>query len=122
MFAMLGLSWDFASYLVFMGIAGFFLPMWLTAQTVYIQETAPPDVLGRVFSVVELVGYGAVPIAILFFGPMADIVSVESLLVVTGALLVLVGALYGFNHSGKNVIPCNSIRKQRRKLWSKQEL
>jgi DHA3 family macrolide efflux protein-like MFS transporter len=95
MFAMLGLSWNFASFLVFMGIAGFFLPMWLTAQTVYIQETTPLNVLGRVFSVVEVVGYGAVPIAILFFGPMADVVSVESLLVVTGVLLVLVGAIYG---------------------------
>ena len=97
MFALLGLSWDFVSFLVFMGIAGFFLPIWTTAQTVFVQEITSPDVLGRVFSVVELVSYGAVPVAILFFGPLADVMRVETILLISGALLVLVGALYGYS-------------------------
>ena len=36
------------------------------------------------------------PVAILLFGPLADIVSVESILLVTGALLAVVGAVYGY--------------------------
>ena len=34
------------------------------------------------------------PVAILLFGPLADVVSVESILLVTGVLLALVGVLY----------------------------
>jgi DHA3 family macrolide efflux protein-like MFS transporter len=34
------------------------------------------------------------PIGILIFGPLADIVSIESLLIVSGVLLVVVGLLY----------------------------
>jgi DHA3 family macrolide efflux protein-like MFS transporter len=97
MFGLLGLSWNFTSFLVFMGTAGFFLPVMVTVQTVYIQEITSPDVLGRVFSVVELVASGAMPIAILFFGPLADVVKVEIILLISGALLALVGVLYGLS-------------------------
>lgn len=97
LFGLLGASWNFFSFLVFMGIAGFFFPIWTTAQTVYIQEKATPDMLGRVFSVVEIASFGAVPIAILFFGPMADVVRVETILLVSGALLVPIGVLYGLS-------------------------
>jgi DHA3 family macrolide efflux protein-like MFS transporter len=50
--------------------------------------------LGRVFSIVQIISASAMPIAILFFGPLADIVSVEAILIVSGALLVLLGVLY----------------------------
>lgn len=94
LFALIGLSWDFISFLVFMGIAGFFLPPMATAQTVYIQETTSSDVLGRVFSIVQIISASAMPVAILLFGPLADVVSVESILLVTGVLLALVGVFY----------------------------
>ena len=94
LFGLLGLSWDFISFLVFMGIAGFFLPPMDTAQTVYIQEITDPQVLGRVFSIVQIISASAMPVAILLFGPLADIVSVESILLVTGVLLALVGVFY----------------------------
>jgi DHA3 family macrolide efflux protein-like MFS transporter len=94
MFGLLGIAWDFPSYLVFMGIAGCFLPLMATAQTVYIQEITSPDVLGRVFSVVHLFTASAMPVAILLFGPLADVVSVESILIASGAALAVVGALY----------------------------
>ncbi len=50
--------------------------------------------MGRVFSIIQIVSAGAMPFGILFFGPLADLVSVESILIVSGILLVLVGALY----------------------------
>ena len=94
-FALMGVAWDFISYLIFVGISGFFLPPLSTAQTVHIQEITEPEVLGRVFSIVQLITASAMPVAILLFGPLADVVSVESILLVTGILLVLVGILYG---------------------------
>jgi DHA3 family macrolide efflux protein-like MFS transporter len=96
MFGLLGVAWDFVSYLIFMAIGGFFLPAISTAQTVHIQEVTEPEVLGRVFSIVQIITASAMPVAILFFGPLADSVSVETLLIVSGALLALVGVWYGF--------------------------
>ena len=34
------------------------------------------------------------PVAILFFGPLVDIISIGSILLLTGALLAIVGVLY----------------------------
>ncbi|HNW86707.1 MAG TPA: MFS transporter [Candidatus Limiplasma sp.] len=103
MFGLLGLAWDFVSYLIFMGIGGFFLPAISTAQTVHIQEITEPEVLGRVFSIVDIITASAMPVAILIFGPLADVVSVQLLLIVSGVLLALVGVLYGA--SGKPGAP-----------------
>jgi DHA3 family macrolide efflux protein-like MFS transporter len=94
MFGLLGVATNFMAYLAFMGIAGCFMPLLATAQTVYIQEITEPDVLGRVFSLVQLISSSAMPIAILFFGPLADIVRVEYILLVSGALLALTGITY----------------------------
>ena len=44
------------------------------------------------------------PVAILLFGPLADVVSVESILLVTGVLLVLVGILYGRTASANSSV------------------
>ncbi|WP_101696906.1 MFS transporter [Clostridium minihomine] len=95
LFGLLGLSWNFISFLAFMGIAGFFLPPMSTAQTVHIQEITRPEMLGRVFSMVQIITASAMPAAILLFGPLADVVSVESILLVSGFFLALVGFLYG---------------------------
>ncbi len=102
LFTLMGLSWNYVIFTALMGIAGIFLPPITTAQTVHIQEITEPDVLGRVFSIVQLITAGAMPIAILFFGPLADIVSVEILMIVSGILLALVGILYGVGPGAKN--------------------
>ena len=94
-FGLLGVSWNFASFLVFMGTAGFFWPVLSTVQSVFVQETVSLDMLGRVFSVIQIIMMGAVPIAILFFGPLADVIRVETLLLISSVLLAIVGFLYG---------------------------
>ncbi|MCL2152298.1 MAG: MFS transporter [Oscillospiraceae bacterium] len=96
MFALMGLSWNFVSFLVFLGIAGLFLPVFSTAQTVFVQETVPKEMLGRVFSVIQIITIGVVPIAVLFYGPLADITQIETLLLISSALLAVVGAIYWF--------------------------
>ncbi len=93
-FALLGAAWDIVSYLAFMVIGGLFLPSISTAQTVYIQEITEPDVLGRVFSIVQIMAASAMPVAILLFGPLADVVSVQLLMIISGVLLAAVGVWY----------------------------
>jgi len=94
-FALMALSWSFVSFLVFLGLAGLFCPVYFTVQNVFVQETVPPEVLGRVFSVLSIIMAGTVPIAILFFGPLADAVRIESIFIVSSALLAAVGVIYG---------------------------
>ncbi len=97
-FGLLGIAGNFFVYLFIMGIAGFFMPIIATAQTVLIQEITEPTMLGRVFSIVQIVSASAMPAAILFFGPLADVVSVEGILFVSGVLLIAVGVLYRYSN------------------------
>jgi DHA3 family macrolide efflux protein-like MFS transporter len=94
LFALLGVAWNFTVFLCFLAAAGFFLPVWTTAITVYIQETAAPDKLGRVFSVTEFVSVGAIPVAVAVFGPLADVVPVGALLLTSSALLIPLAIAY----------------------------
>lgn len=93
-FVLLGIVKHFVAYLAIVGMTGFFLPIIITAQTVLIQENVDPAFMGRVFSLVQIISAGSIPVGILLFGPLADIVSVEQLLLVSGAFLVVVGILY----------------------------
>ena len=94
-FGLLGVSWNFTSYLIFMGLAGCFMPIMTTAQTVYMQEISSPNLLGRVISVWQFFTASAMPVAILFFGPLADIIKIEYIMIASGILLALTGLIYG---------------------------
>jgi DHA3 family macrolide efflux protein-like MFS transporter len=94
MFALLGVAPNFPIYLICMGISGIFLPILNTAGIVYIQEKVQPDMMGKVFSLIAFIGNASMPIAILFFGPMSDIISIESMLIVTGALMIVAGFVF----------------------------
>lgn len=101
LFGLMGLAWTFVLFLVLMGLAGFFFPLFITAETVFIQQKAEPAKLGRVFSISQILGNSAMPASILIFGPLADIVSVETLLIVSGVMMIAVGGLY-FKASRRN--------------------
>jgi DHA3 family macrolide efflux protein-like MFS transporter len=95
LFSLMGVVRHFWAYLLLMGLGGCFLPSMHTAETVYIQENTEPYMLGRAFSVVHLIASAAMPAAILIFGPLADVISVESIMIVSGALLAISGLFFG---------------------------
>ncbi|NCC63190.1 MAG: MFS transporter [Spirochaetia bacterium] len=103
-FALLGLAPTFLIYLIIMGIGGVFVPVFNTAEIVMIQEIADEAMMGRVFSIVQLLSGSAIPLGILFFGPLADRVSVQSILVVSGILLAVVGIVYAKSTSSKQLL------------------
>lgn len=102
-FSLLGVAGNFTVYLIIMGASGFFMPIITTAQTVFIQEITQPTILGRVFSIVQIISASAMPVAILIFGPLADVVSVESILVISGILLAFVGIVYQYSNKSISV-------------------
>ena len=76
-FGLLGAAKWFLMYLFFMGAAGFFMPIIATAETVLIQENVEEAMMGRVFSIIQIISTGAMPLAMLFFGPLANLVEIE---------------------------------------------
>ena len=93
-FGLLGVAYNFIVFLIIMGVAGFFLPMMATAETVYFQEIVPPDRMGRVFALVTMIGGSAIPVAIILFGPLADIISVQSILIASGSLVAVLAVFF----------------------------
>lgn len=87
----LGIVPNFWLYLLFMVITGISIPLFNTPSTVLLQEKVEPDFLGRVFGVLGMISSSMMPIGMLVFGPMADTVRIEGLLIGTGLLLFIQG-------------------------------
>lgn len=77
-------------FLALMFLVGLVVPFFGTTATTVLQETVEPERHGRVFGVLGIVIALAMPAGMAIFGPLADRVSVQSLLVVAGSLLVVV--------------------------------
>ena len=90
---LLGLPINFVVYLVWMFMCGVVIPAFNTPAITMLQLSVQEEFMGRVFSVVTMIGTAAMPLGMVVFGPMADRVSVESILIVTGILLVLSGMM-----------------------------
>ena len=76
-------------YLVIMGFTGLSIPFFSTPSTVLLQEKVEADFLGRVFGVYGMISSSMMPLGMLIFGPMADIIKIEWLLIGTGSLLFI---------------------------------
>lgn len=90
---LLGVVQNFWIYLVIMAIVGITLPLFNTPATVLLQEKVDSNYLGRVFGVMGMIASGVMPVAMLAFGPLADAVSIEWLLVGTGVMLAILALL-----------------------------
>lgn len=95
LFAALGLAGNFWIYLAIMVLAGIPMPMFSAPVTTLLQERVSADMQGRVFGVMQLITSAVMPLGMVIFGPLSDTVSIELLLVISGALLVIPGlAIY----------------------------
>ncbi len=79
----------FAVYLLFNCLIGISLPCFNAPATAALQEYSDAGMHGRVFSMVQIANACAMPLGTLLFGPMADYVSIQSILLVNSLLVVL---------------------------------
>ncbi|MGV0168810.1 MFS transporter [Furfurilactobacillus sp. WILCCON 0119] len=94
-FFFMGVPEPFYVYLVFMFISGIAMPIIQATSNILIQETVAPNMMGRVFSIYQIVSTGIYPVAMLFFGPLADVVAIKWIFMASG--LALVGVAWWFN-------------------------
>jgi DHA3 family macrolide efflux protein-like MFS transporter len=74
--------------------------------TTLLQETVDPGMQGRVFSVMQMINTTVMPLGMLVFGPLADVVAIELLLVLTGLFIVLPSIwLYRVKPFGRKIDP-----------------
>lgn len=84
---------NFIVYLVMMAIYGGVLTMVQTAATTLLQENTNSEMQGRIFGLFGAVFSGFLPLGMVVFGPLADIVSMRLLMIFSGVLLLLLVAL-----------------------------
>lgn len=84
----MGFSPQFLFYLIVMFFTGITMPYINTSAMTILQTRVEPELLGRVFSLVSIIGSGALPLSMVLFGPLGDTVKIEYLLIFTGILMI----------------------------------
>jgi len=89
----LGLVPYFWLYLAVMGLFGVAMPLYNSPSSVMLQEHVEQEYLGRVFSVLSMLSTSLMPLGMLVFGPLADMVKIEWILLPTGVAMLIHGLL-----------------------------
>lgn len=112
-FIFLGFSTTFIIYLVFMGLIGISMPFFSTVVTALLQEIIDAKMLGRIFSLVQIIGGSIMPLSMLLYGPLSDVMKIETLLIITGIITILIGGII-FKYLGKLYInKMEDLKKQK---------
>ena len=100
----LGLStnmWVFFGFMLLVGVA---VPFFSTPSTTLLQERVEPEYQGRVFGFVGVVMATAMPIGMVAFGPLADVVPVEWVLIGAGIATFVVVAVAALIPAGRRAV------------------
>ena len=100
----LGLAPGLLVVFAVMLLVGIVVPFFSTPSMTLLQETVEPERQGRVFGFVGIVMAVAMPAGMLVFGPLADVVPVETILVVTGLATFAVVGLALFLPAGRRAV------------------
>ncbi|KYG89741.1 MFS transporter [[Bacillus] sp. KCTC 13219] len=95
----LGLVPNFLLYSVLMLICGVAMPIFNTPSTVLLQEKVEGNYLGRIFGIFGMISSSMMPIGMLVFGPLADVIEIEWILIVTGILMIALLLLLAKNRT-----------------------
>ncbi len=86
----MGFSEGFIFYLGVMTLLGLTMPFFNTGSMTVMQTHVQPEIMGRIFGLVSIISSGVMPLSMAIFGPLSDLLSVETLLILTGALMVII--------------------------------
>jgi len=96
-----GLWTNFIPYLLCMALCGIPFPYSGAPSMTLLQEKVAPNYLGRVLSVFTMLGSLSLPVGMLFFGPLGDIININFIMIGTGIVIMFLGALYFFSKTLK---------------------
>jgi DHA3 family macrolide efflux protein-like MFS transporter len=67
------------------------MPFFNTPATVLLQEKIEEDYLGRVFGVMGMISTSVMPLSMLVYGPLADYIRIEWMLLASGLVIFIMG-------------------------------
>ena len=85
-------------------VVGIAVPAFSTSAMTLLQETVEPERQGRVFGFLGIVMAVAMPLGMAILGPLADVVSVELLLIITGLATVVIAVVAVLLPSGRRAM------------------
>jgi DHA3 family macrolide efflux protein-like MFS transporter len=100
----MGLATNLWVFLGFMFLTGAAVPAFSTPSMTVLQETVDPERQGRVFGFFGIVAATAMPVGMSVFGPLANLYSVEFVLIVAGVVTLAVAALALALPSGRRAL------------------
>ena len=84
----MGLSKEFILYLTLMVLYGISLTTVQAATTTLLQQKSKASMQGRVFGLLNSMYSGFMPIGMGIFGPMADVIPLQCIMIASGIVLV----------------------------------
>ncbi len=90
LFSVVSNFWMYLGVMVFCGCT---MPLYNTPSMTLMQTKIPPNLMGRVFSVIMIINGLGMPLGVVLFGPLGDAVKIELLLIFTGTLLIIGGVV-----------------------------
>ena len=99
----MGLTKNFPLYLSLMFFYGITLTVIQTSITTLLQETAEPAMQGRVFGLFSTIYAGALPLGMILFGLLADLVPLQWLMAGSGAALIAIAGIIGVRLKFRNI-------------------
>jgi DHA3 family macrolide efflux protein-like MFS transporter len=94
-----GVISNFALYITLMVFIGAGMPVSSTPSTTLLQEKTDPAYMGRVFSLITMLSSLAMPLGLVVFGPLADVIGLNLLFILTGAAQLLVTLMFVLNRT-----------------------
>ena len=98
--------WVFAGLMFFIGIT---IPAAQSSVFTLIQEKTDPSMMGRVFSLAGVMFTGFMPLGMMIFGPLADVVRIQTLVIICAVFIVILGL--GTRMSGKYYLEGVAVSK-----------
>lgn len=86
--------WLFAGLMFLLGAT---IPAVQTAVFTLVQEKTDPSMTGRVFSLVNLMFTGFMPLGMAIFGPLADVLRIQTMVIACAILIILLSLNYSIN-------------------------
>jgi DHA3 family macrolide efflux protein-like MFS transporter len=104
-----GVISSFALYIALMAFIGIAMPIFNTPAITLLQEKTDPAYMGRVFSLMTMLSSLAMPLGLVVFGPLADVIGLNLLFVLTGAAQLLVTLAVAMNKTIRAAgVPANA--------------
>jgi DHA3 family macrolide efflux protein-like MFS transporter len=111
MIIFLGIFENFWLYVAAMGLGGALFALFNPPLMTILQSQVNKDYMGRVFSILTMVSTVSMPLGTIIWGPLSDKVSIDTLLIISGTLIFVIGSFFIFDKTMLRIGAAKKIEK-----------